>query len=163
MTNKVKVNIDGLQKLKKMFATLPKVRVGVIGEKAALTHKEDESKEPMTNAQIAAVQEFGKKSNPKIPARSFIGMPIKLHLNDFLKQKQATSKKAMEKAIKDGKIQIFAKNVGTVAEECIQEAFTTRGFGNWKPNAPATIAAKGSDSPLIDTSELRRSVSSEVI
>ena len=29
---------------------------------------------------------------------------------------------------------------------------------NWAPNAPATIAAKGSDRPLIDTAQLRKAI-----
>ena len=33
----------------------------------------------------------------------------------------------------------------------------------WKPNAPSTIKAKGSDKPLIDTGELRKSIRGIVV
>lgn len=34
--------------------------------------------------------------------------------------------------------------------------------GNWTPNAPSTVAAKGFDKPLIDTSHMLQSLSSKV-
>lgn len=138
---------------------LPKVKVGIIGSKAAVKRNDE-----LTNAQIGFIQEFGKLTGkPRIEPRSFIDMPLKLHLKEYLKKSETFSRKAFEKAIKDGNAEEFAKKVGIQAERVIQEAFETSGWGQWKPNAEATKRRKGSDKPLIDTGELRRSISSEVI
>lgn len=160
-----KVNAE-VKKLKTLIgylvSGLPKVRVGVIGSKAAVKRKDGEH-QGLTNAEIGFINEFGKMTGKhRIQPRSFIFMPLRLYLNDYLKKHQSTSKAEFEKAVQNGKAEGFAKKVGLVAEECIQDAFATRGFGNWEPNAAYTVALKGSDSPLIDTGELRRSISSEV-
>ena len=138
---------------------IPKVKVGIIGSKAAVKRKDE-----LTNAQIGFIQEFGKLTGkPRIEPRSFIDMPLKLHLNDKIKEKKSLAKKEFEMALKEGKADEFVRKVGIVAEEVIQEAFETSGWGQWKPNAESTKRRKGSDKPLIDTGELRRSISSEVI
>lgn len=141
----------------------PPVKIGVIGDKAAAQRQGGDPKQPLTNALLAFVHEFGRKSAPKIPARSFIKMPLELHLAEFIESKKSLTRQAMERAIAAGKGEDFSRKIAMVAEECIQTAFRTRGWGEWKPDAPATIAAKGSDAPLIDTGELRRSITSEVI
>lgn len=43
------------------------------------------------------------------------------------------------------------------------QKFFTDSDNNWKPNAPSTIKRKGSDRPLIDTGELRKSIRGIVI
>jgi hypothetical protein len=45
----------------------------------------------------------------------------------------------------------------------VQEAFDTRGFGSWKPNAPETVELKGSDAPLIDSAQMRHAVDSRAV
>jgi hypothetical protein len=55
------------------------------------------------------------------------------------------------------------KNIGFACEVSIQNAFASSGFGQWAPNTPKTIHRKKSASPLIDTSQLRRSISSAVV
>lgn len=144
--------------IKNLSKDFPSVKVGILGDKAQKEHKDSK----LTNAQIGFLNEFGSFSR-HIPKRSFLVTPLKVHLNSYIKQKKSLSPKEFEKAIEKGKQEEFAKKVGIVAEEVVQDAFATRGFGEWAPNAPSTIAQKGSDSPLIDTGELRRSISSEVI
>lgn len=46
---------------------------------------------------------------------------------------------------------------GTLGANAAKRWFTDPDNG-WAPNAPSTIAAKGSDKPLIDTGELRRDI-----
>lgn len=144
-----------IQNLKKGF---PSVKVGIMGSQASAEHKGTNK----TNVQIGFLNEFGSISQ-HIPARSFIRMPLQLYLSEYLRKKKALSQEEFTKAIEEGKENEFAAKVGLVAEEVIQDAFATRGFGNWAPNAPRTIAEKGSDSPLIDTGQLRRSITSKVI
>ena len=80
-----------------------------------------------------------------------------------LKEKRTLTSDQFEKAIKSAKAEQFMQKVGFVAEEVIQEAFSTNGYGQWKPNAPMTIEKKKSNSPLIDTGQLRRSITSKVV
>lgn len=137
---------------------LPKVKVGI------LASTNQRAQDTQTNAQIGFTNEFGKFTGyPKIPQRSFIRMPLNLYFNDRLRQKKSLTGKEFEKALKDGKIEDFARKIGLVAEEVIQEAFETRGWGKWPKNAPLTVALKGSDAPLIDTGQLRRAITSKVI
>lgn len=136
---------------------MPSIRVGILGSTNNRTDGEQ------TNAEIGFVNEFGKMSGfPKIPERSFIRMPLNTYFMPKLHTKKSLTGKELEKSIAEGKVEDFATKVGLVAEEVIQEAFATHGFGEWKPNAPMTVELKGSDSPLIDTGELRRSITSKV-
>ena len=153
------LDISGLKRLFKLLSGgLPKIKVGILSD------TNQRSKDTLTNAQIGFVNEFGKMTGyPKIPPRSFIRMPLNLYFQQKLSEKKSLTGKELEKALETGKIEIFAKKVGLVAEEVIQEAFETRGWGSWPKNAPLTIAMKGSDSPLIDTGQLRRAITSKVI
>lgn len=137
---------------------IPAVRVGIIGETANRNSGE------LNNAEIGFTNEFGKLTGyPKIPARSFLRMPLRsVQFKEKLRSKKSLSGKAFEKALKSGKGEEFAKLVGLVAEETIQEAFSTNGFGQWAENRPYTIEKKGSSSPLIDTGQLRRAITSRV-
>lgn len=155
--NRIKVNIKGLQQLAKALGDAYRIKVGIMGNKA----QRNNGNTGQTNAEIGFLNEFGSLTK-HIPARSFLGMPLRLYLAEYLVKKKAFSQAEVEKAVKAGKLLDLAKKVGIVAEEVIQEAFATRGFGNWAPNAPSTIEQKGSSSPLIDTGQLRRSITSKV-
>lgn len=158
MANNIKVDVKGLKNLAKALGGQYNIKVGIMGA-SSQRQNGDTGK---TNAEIGFINEFGKLTGfPKIPARSFLRMPLTLYLADYLSRKKSFSKQAIDQAVKEGKLLDLAKKVGIVAEEVIQEAFATRGFGNWAPNAPYTIEKKGSDSPLIDTGELRRSITSK--
>lgn len=155
----VKLDVSKMKTLLKFLqGGMPGIKVGIMGQKNA--RKGDIP----SNAEIGFTNEFGKMTgHPKIPARSFIRVPLNSHFYDKLVSKKSLTKDEFEKAVQSGQADQFAKKVGIVAEETIQEAFATRGWGKWAPNKPSTIKRKGSDSPLIDTGELRRSISSELI
>lgn len=53
------------------------------------------------------------------------------------------------------------KRAGLLAENAVKGWFTNP-KNNWAPNAPRTIARKGSDKPLIDFGEMRKAVTSIV-
>lgn len=101
-----------------------------------------------------------------IPARSFLQMP--------LTRKNAILKKLKQKKIfhsqdefiwyfgKTGDMMTLATLLGANAVEVVQEAFATSGYGEWKPDSPYTIAAKGSEMPLLDTGELRKKITYEI-
>ena len=148
----LKSNFNGLEKLKKQAKSAYVTRVGILGNS-------DARDDGLSNASIGFKQEFGSITE-NIPIRSFLRMPLMTHANDILSA--MSSKSAQKRVEKKGFREIFVI-AGGKAEAIIQEAFSTRGFGSWKKNAPLTIALKGSDSPLIDTGELRKSITSEVI
>lgn len=152
----IKVNLTGLDKLTKALGGKFSIKVGIMGSNAQRKNGEG----PLSNAEIGFINEFGSYSK-KIPPRSFLQMPLRLYLADYLLKKKAFSQQAIDEAVKNGTLLDLAKKVGIVAEEVIQQAFATRGFGQWKPNAHSTVKSKGSDSPLIDTGELRRSITSK--
>ena len=137
------------------------VQVGIMGKKVA---REDPGGDGKTNADIGAIHEgalmeMGSVSQ-RIPVRSFLRMPIRVKYDQIIKQ----ASKGMADLLAEpfGYLKVL-KNLGIACEVAIQEAFATRGFGHWKPNAPSTVKRKHSDAPLIDTGQLRRSITSRVI
>jgi phage gpG-like protein len=153
----VKGDFEALKNLWDMIAgNIPVVQVGILGSGARTDGEQ-------TNAEIGVKHEFGDyTSKPRIPKRSFIRMPLQTHFEEKIQENATLTKKEFQKALKNGKLNLFAKRMGAVAEAVIQEGFATRGWGNWKPNALRTQALKGSDSPLIDTAEMRKSITSRV-
>lgn len=117
----------------------------------------------LTNAQIGIMHEYGVKgktgSGWQVPPRSFLWMPLSMHLMAAVNDKASVINKNLNAA------DVFKcyELLGIIAENVVQEAFKTGGFGTWPKLAPATIARKGSDKILIDTSQLRRSITSRVV
>lgn len=145
-------DLGGLKNLAKALGDKHRVRIGIFG------NKNSRDKAVATNAELGAVHEFGSKSR-NIPARSFLRMPITLHQKRIVK---LASKRVMELLAK-GQIVKFWEDLGRVATNVIQQAFASSGFGSWAPNKPATVRAKGSSRPLIDTGQLRRAILWKVI
>ena len=99
-------------------------------------------------AEIALYNELGTSS---IPSRPFLRDSVDNHeseINAFFK----TSKKSML-AGKDA--EAILKEVGIFMKDLVQGEITD---GSFAPNAPSTIARKGSSKPLIDTGKMRQSV-----
>lgn len=130
-------------------------RVGIIGEQAEIEHRGTH----LTNAEIGVIQEFGSITNG-IPARSFLRMPVELKQKDIV---DSMANPRTQNAFETGNIKRVYRDLGLYAEAVVKVAFGSGGYGQWAPNKPSTIAQKGSDKPLIDTSQLRRSISSDVI
>lgn len=155
---------SGLRNLLKSMESEHFVRIGVFGG----DHKEPEpgkfgkrrfagkQSSGMTNAEVGFLLEYGSKLR-KQPARSWLYQPI---INNM--EKIALKAKALfEKSVTTGNAVMFLKQLGIACEDQIQLAFAEGGPG-WAKNAPSTIARKGSDSPGIDTGQLRRAVASKV-
>ena len=162
MTNKrtvsgtIEFKIDPLLKFQQSIGELKgsQIHVGVLGSHAGA--RADNS--GMTNAEIGAKNEYGSKSE-HIPRRSFLEMPMVLHFGKFL-QKQAVE--LLEVMAASG-AQGFLRGTAIVAEQTIDKAFETGGFGIWPPNAPLTIFLKKSAKPLIDLGYLRASIASRIV
>jgi phage gpG-like protein len=149
----VKSNISAMKNINKIIKSLSDkhmVNIGILGSK-----KNKRKKELATNAEIGAVHEFGSISK-KIPPRSFLRMPLsekKKELLNFI----LSEKKSFEKQAVKGNLKKLFERIGIKAEQIIQKAFETAGFGKWKP-------PKYRDGmPLEDTSQLRRSITSKVV
>ena len=156
----VKTDFTILDRVLNMFRGAPYVKIGILGSSTSRKIKANK-REVATNAAIGFKNEFGSVSE-HIPARSFLQMPIKLKFNEYMAKSEKLNKAAFEKALKEGTIFKFMTLMGINGERCVLDAFATRGSGKWKPNSPKTVALKGSDSPLIDTGELRKSITSSV-
>lgn len=149
---KVTTNLKPLKDLIKSFSGSGIVKVGVLAG--------DSPREGVLgNAEIGMKQEFGSVSK-NIPPRSFLRMPLETKKQELIKALQT---KAVKKAIEGGDLDLALELMGIAGEGIVQEAFSTGGFGQWPANAPFTISKKGSSAPLIDTGQLRRSISSEVV
>lgn len=153
ISSSVTLNLKGFEDLRAGLKNGQYVAVGVFGQ-----HNAQRPGEPITNPELAVVQELGSIVN-NIPARSFIRMPIQYKRKDIL---AFAGSKKMADLIVAGDIKKALGLLGVFAEGIIQKAFDTGGFGKWAANKPATIRAKGSDHPLIDEAELRKAVWSKV-
>ena len=111
---------------------------------------------------IAGVQEFGitirkERGSIVIPERSFLRSTFDDKNNEWFK----FMRKQMEHVI-NGRInaQMLCERLGAKMVGDIQEKLTDI---NSPPNAPATIAKKGSSNPLIDTGGLRQRITCKVV
>lgn len=129
-------------------------KVGVL--EAAGMHETDGEGEPMTVAQVAAVNEYGS-SDGRVPER-----PAWRNSLDKNKPKITTALQRTAEQIVDGGIPVDVAmgRVGLLGQSLIR-----RGIDDLTtpPNAPLTIAMKGSSKPLIATSQTRNSVTYEII
>jgi hypothetical protein len=130
------------------------VLVGVPEEDAA--RQKNQENEPITNAQLAYVHTHGSPIH-KIPARPIIEPAIEDPDNQ--EDIAVYLKKAAEFALDGDKSNTLAElnKAGMDAQNAVRDWFTNP-KNNWAPNSPITIRRKGSDRPLIDTVQLRRSM-----
>lgn len=118
----------------------------------SMDREDEDSKEPLNNAELLAIHEHGTIDG-RIPAR-----PL---LEPVLKQEQKFVNEGFEKYIKlmqDGDeeaAEMHLERMALYLEGRLKAYFDNN---DWTPNAPSTIARKGSAKPLIDTGDLRRSI-----
>lgn len=137
--------IAGLDRGKKM-----QVKVGIMGQKVTRGGGP-------TNAEIGAKHEYGSFSE-HIPMRSFLRMPLHQKSDMILEHVRKHSKKAVEA----GDIDQVLKNLGVACEMVIGMAFSTGGFGQWKPLSDFTVEQKGHSLILIESRQMERAITSKV-
>jgi hypothetical protein len=169
-SSKFSLNIDteGLELLKKNLLEANKyyIAIGILdGEK----NTRDDGN---TNAGVGAVHEqmvsdgmdmeYGSKPS-NLPRRSFLLDPLSTWyreaLLEYLKSIQGDILNKM--TIDKGIIKIYNR-LGNEAKKCVQDAFDTGGKGNWQALSDSTIKRKGNSDILVDTSQLRNSISFRV-
>lgn len=136
---------DAIEKALKDFMTDKYVTIG-IHEDAGMHDDSD-----ITNAQLGAVQEFGT-DNGNIPARPWLRPGVESGNEEYLN--------IITDAIEnDQPLEQALEVVGVVAVAKVQQYMIDL---KSPPNAPQTIARKGSSNPLIDTGSLKSSVTHKV-
>ena len=150
--SKLNINLDGLEEIKRE-ATGYRARVGILGGHAARTEN------GINNAELGVIQMFGSMTK-NIPPRDFLLFPLEHKKRELIRSLGTGS---MKNAFQRGDYERMFELLGVKAEEIIQQAFETGGFGRWPANKPSTIASKGSSAPLIDTGQLRRALTSDVV
>lgn len=139
----INVTVSGIEEAKRQLEqeinrlTSDKTVLVGIHEDAGSTDDGD-----LTMAQLGAVLHFGTQT---IPARPWLDVGVKSGTQDYLEVIQNYSDDI------DNAIEI----IGQIAVGKVQQYMTDL---QDPPNAPSTIAKKGSSNPLIDTGALRQSV-----
>jgi hypothetical protein len=152
MADTVELKTKGLdQFIKSLKGKLPTVRVGILGSHDARRGGVN------GNAEIGAKHEFGGDG---MPIRSFLRVPISENIGSYLENYGAFDEDNLKKVINEGKLSVWMKQIGIVAEKIVGDAFSNGGFGKWpgwKGNYKSNTGLI-----LVDTTQLRNSITSEV-
>ena len=145
--------------LKDMGHQQTRVVVGVTGKKAEALHPRGKGK---TVVDIAVQNEFGSPGG-KIPERSFIRSTTDANAEKYKAGIRRGFRDMIEDAVTKGQVDpAKAKGMERLGLQVTGDIKRAISDGIPPPNAPSTIAHKGSDTPLIDTGRLRQSISHEV-
>lgn len=143
-------NDKGFKALIKAFkGQIPSVKVGVLGDKGIRS-------EGNSNAEILRKHEFGIG----VPVRSVLRVPIIDNLQSYLNNSKAFDPEVLKKVVADKSISGWIAKIGIVAENIVQDAFDTGGFGKWPKHGEGYENNTGM--VLVDTQQLRNSIASEV-
>ncbi len=155
MSETVELNVKGLEALlKALKGKQPVARVGILGGKT--TRGSGTSQNAPTNAQIGAWHEFGTS---RLPVRSFLRMPISTQLDKRMQASGDLDPGVVKEILKLGSLVPWLKRIAVMAEGIVLEAFDTGGFGTW---IPSNMQRKKVHQTLIETAQLRNSITSEV-
>lgn len=144
---------EALTKIANAFDGSHYVKLGIMGGDVDRGSSDDGDVEA-TNSEIGFIHEMGSLTR-NIDTRSWLRMPISYKAMDIIGAIAKKRKKIEKSAKKGGKDLALYKFLGIASEAVIQDAFDTQGFGQWSPNKKGT-------SPLIDTAQLRKAVTSKV-
>jgi len=150
----IRLNTEGLDRLIKAMKTPAQVKIGILGSGAGRIGGGP------SNAFIGAQHEFG---NSRVPMRSFLRVPLIDNLNKRIKEAGVLDDAAFRQAIETGNFKVVLVRIGIVGEAIVAEAFATGGFGKWPPLQADTLAHKKNHQILVETQQLRNSISSEVV
>lgn len=155
----------GLEALLKALDSDVKVKVGVLGGKTVRSAAADQfakegpkiaTSQVLTNAEVGMFAEFGTNRTPQ---RSWLRVPLIEHLYQYMAKAGAFKQETIMGIINEQSLAPFMRKVGLVAERIIQDGFDTGGFGKWKPS---NMDFKKNHQTLVETQQLRNSVTSEV-
>ena len=128
------------------------VKVGLPASVGAKMHDESD----LSVAAIGAIHEFGSPAR-NIPERSFIRTTVQEEQNNIKKLFKKEAEKLMDgEQDVDGMLGIVGAYISAKIKKKITDIKTP-------PNAEATVEAKGSSNPLIDSGQMRQSVTWEIV
>lgn len=156
----VEIKLEGLDHLIKALkgASVPKGRVGILGDQGQrAVSAEDPAEGPLTNAQVGAFHIFGTSRTPR---RDFLFKPINEHLNKRLPG--LFSKAELKAMVKAGTVRPLLEKACVAAEGIVAEAFDSNGFGEWAPLKESTLERKETKQTLVESQQLRNSITSDV-
>ena len=146
--------------VKRLPATQANVVVGVMGPAADAPHPtaSEGKSPPPTVLEVAIWNEFGTS---KIPERSFIRETLDLYEAEILKLAARLGKAvALGRMDNQQAMSLLGEHVVGLMKERIANRGAPKAFA---PNAPRTVAQKGSSTPLIaHTGQLRNSITYRV-
>jgi len=149
--NGVILNLDRMEEMMRKVQDIASTQV-LVGIPAAKSPRQGD---PINNAALGYIHEFGSPAH-NIPARPWLGPPV----NRMRDEAAAMLKKAAELRF-DGKAaesdQVL-NALGLTAQNKVKANIVAGGDPKFAPNAPSTIARKGSDRPLVDTAQMLNSV-----
>ena len=144
------INTKGLDQLIKAMGKVPTARIGILGDNT------NRQKNKNTNATVGAAHEFGTE---KLPIRSFLRIPISENMDKYLEKSGAFDTDAIKKVIKESSLFVYWQKIALVGERIVADAFSTGGFGKWKPS---DMTHKKNQQTLVETKQLRDSIASDV-
>ncbi len=158
------IKVVGLEKLLKALKAKPPVaRVGILASKTHYAQLKPGQKQPKhapTNAEVGAAHEFGSPARG-LPQRSFLRIPISEHLEKYMVDSGALGVDEMQGVLKDGTVIPWMTKVAKIAEQIVFDAFNSGGFGKW-PAWQTPGYENNTGMVLVDTTQLRNSITSEV-
>lgn len=155
--NNVKLNITVLRTLRRQLKELEPLRaqVGLFPETSG---RSADAGRISDNPSLGFVHEFGNVKK-KIPERSFLRMPLMLHLGPVMLAQGLN----WLYLLRTRGAKHMMHFLGAVAEDIVQEAFATRGYGVWPALQPITVRRKKSSAILIESAQMRKAISYRVI
>lgn len=146
------LDMKALRRLAAEAAKLGTVKVGVLASKGGAARRGK-----ISMAELAAIHEFGSPA-AGVPERSFIRRTFAAK-----EQQLATFSARLAAAIIGGQMSVnrALDLLGAWGASEVKKTIT-EGEGVPPPNAPTTIAKKGSDRPLVDTGRLLGAIQWEV-
>jgi len=133
----------------------PGVTVGVHAKDNEVSDDEDS---PIKMAGLLAIHEFGMEiedtafGDITIPERSTLRAAEKENRDKYYRMMK---QRLPAVVLGDMSVGMMLRQVGAEAQGDVRKKF---GSDDLAPNAPATIAIKGSSAPLIDSGQLRQSI-----
>lgn len=137
-------------------AANPKISVGILEADGGEPAKGSTDDDPLTILEVAIINEFGSEDGKHPPSRSFLRAWFDEAREDISARLQiemqavVTGKRTKAQALE--RVGLWA--VGEIQKRIAQ--------GIDPANADSTVARKGSSTPLIDTGQLRSSISYKV-
>lgn len=149
--NGIILNLDRVEEMMRTVKDLAATQV-LVGIPAANSPRQGD---PINNATIGYIHEMGSPAH-NIPARPWLGPPV----NRMKDEAAAMLRKAAELRFdsKAAEADQVLHALGLTAQNKVKTNITSGGDPKFAPNAPSTIARKGSDRPLVDTAQLLNAI-----